>query len=112
MTERLPDERLEEIRKLLRHDREVENHFGGPSSRPSAVSLGEQLLAEVDRHRTQKDKMRAALEGARDALEAIMLDEATIEAGLWRGDMIPRKLRQIEEALGDGAGIVSIPNVQ
>lgn len=53
-------------------------------------------------------RLHDALRHCRDTLEAVLCNEATIEAGLWRGDMIPRRLQAIEELLGDKAGIISI----
>lgn len=37
------------------------------------------------------------IETALNALEAVITDEATREAGLWQGEMIPRAIRCLEE---------------
>lgn len=59
-----------------------------------------QLISEVRR-------LRGILTDCHSTLELVLTDEDTVKAGLWQGPALPRRLRQIEEALGlQGRGAV------
>jgi hypothetical protein len=45
------------------------------------------------------NKVHRALWAAHDTLEMVRGDERTKDAGLWQGEMIPRVLRMIREAI-------------
>ncbi len=63
-----------------------------------SVVKADEIKETIERLLGQMAAIDQRIEVAIDVMGSIPVDEATIAAGLWQGDMIPRAINGLEEA--------------